>query len=71
MTQTEFLDAIRALLKEYGGYTLEGPDWAGDVILRRQMDGEEKRRRGAGQFASALRQIMGKDGKNNPPPGYL
>ena len=44
MTQVEFLDAIRELLKEYGGYTLEGPDWAGDVILRRQLDGEEKRR---------------------------
>jgi len=41
MTQAEFLDAIRDLLKEYGGYTLEGPDWAGDVILRRQLDGEE------------------------------
>ena len=71
MTQAEFLDAIRALLKEYGGYTLEGPDWAGDVILRRQLDGEEKRRRGAGNFAAALRQIMGQDGKNNPPPGFL
>ena len=69
MTQTEFLDAIRALLKEYGGYTLEGPDWAGDVILRRQMDGEEKRRRGAGQFAAALRQIMGQDAKKVPPGG--
>jgi len=42
MTQQEFLDAIRALLKEYGGYTLEGPDWAGDVILRRDLNGEEK-----------------------------
>jgi hypothetical protein len=71
MTQIEFLDSIRALLKEYGGYTLEGPDWAGDVILRRQMDGEEKRRRGAGQFASALRQIMGQDAKNAPPSGFL
>jgi hypothetical protein len=71
MTQNEFLDAIRALLKEYGGYTLEGPDWAGDVILRRQMDGEEKRRRGASHFAAALRQIMGKDAKNTPPAGFL
>jgi hypothetical protein len=71
MTQAEFLDAIRDLLKEYGGYTLEGPDWAGDVILRRQLDGEEKRRKGAGNFAAALRQIMGQDGKNNPPPGFL
>ncbi|MCX8502795.1 MAG: hypothetical protein EBU34_02120 [Alphaproteobacteria bacterium] len=71
MTQVEFLDAIRDLLKEYGGYTLEGPDWAGDVILRRQLDGEEKRRKGAGNFAAALRQIMGQDGKNNPPPGFL
>ncbi len=71
MTQAEFLDAIRALLKEYGGYTLEGPDWAGDVILRRQLDGEEKRRKGAGNFAAALRQIMGQDAKNNPPPGFL
>jgi hypothetical protein len=71
MTQVEFLDAIRELLKEYGGYTLEGPDWAGDVILRRQLDGEEKRRKGAGNFAAALRQIMGQDGKNNPPPGFL
>ena len=71
MTQVEFLDAIRELLKEYGGYTLEGPDWSGDVILRRQLDGEEKRRKGAGNFAAALRQIMGQDGKNNPPPGFL
>ena len=71
MTQAEFLDAIRALLKEYGGYTLEGPDWAGDVMLSGQLDGEEKRRRGAGNFAAALRQIMGQDGKNNPPPGFL
>ena len=71
MTQVEFLDAIRELLKEYGGYTLEGPDWDGDVILRRQLDGEEKRRKGAGNFAAALRQIMGQDGKNNPPPGFL
>jgi hypothetical protein len=71
MTQVEFLDAIRELLKEYGGYTLEGPDWAGDMILRRQLDGEEKRRKGAGNFAAALRQIMGQDGKNNPPPGFL
>ena len=71
MTQVEFLDAIRELLKDYGGYTLEGPDWAGDVILRRQLDGEEKRRKGAGNFAAALRQIMGQDGKNNPPPGFL
>ena len=43
MTQQEFLDAIRALLKEYGGYTLEGPDWAGDVILRREMTGGHDR----------------------------
>jgi hypothetical protein len=41
------------------------------VILRRQLDGEEKRRKGAGNFAAALRQIMGQDGKNNPPPGFL
>lgn len=71
MTQQEFLDAIRALLKDYGGYTLEGPDWAGDVILRREMNGEEKRRRGASHFAMALRQIMGQDSKKGPPPGFL
>ena len=71
MTQLEFLDAIRALLKEYGGYTLEGPDWAGDVILRRDLNGEEKRRRGASHFAAALRQIMGQDTKKNPPAGFV
>ena len=71
MTQQEFLDAIRALLKEYGGYTLEGPDWAGDVILRRDLNGEEKRRRGASHFAAALRQIMGQDTKKNPPAGLV
>ena len=71
MTQQEFLDAIRALLKEYGGYTLEAPDWAGDVILRRDLNGEEKRRRGASHFAAALRQIMGQDTKKNPPAGFV
>ena len=71
MTQQEFLDAIRALLKEYGGYTLEGPDWAGDVILRRDLNGEEKRRRSASHFAAALRQIMGQDTKKNPPAGFV
>ncbi|MBM3635887.1 MAG: hypothetical protein FJX04_02090 [Alphaproteobacteria bacterium] len=71
MNQQEFLDAIRALLKEYGGYTLEGPDWAGDVILRRDLNGEEKRRRGASHFAAALRQIMGQDIKKNPPAGFV
>jgi hypothetical protein len=45
---------------------LEGPDWAGDVILRRQLDGEAKRKKGATHFAAALRQIMGKDLKNAP-----
>ena len=63
MTQQEFLDAIRALL--------EGPDWAGDVILRRDLNGEEKRRRGASHFAAALRQIMGQDTKKNPPAGFV
>lgn len=71
MNQQEFLGAIRALLKEYGGYTLEGPDWAGDVILRRDLNGEEKRRRGASHFAAALRQIMGQDIKKNPPAGFV
>jgi hypothetical protein len=71
MTQQEFLDAIRALLKEYGGYTLEGPDWAGDVILRRDLNGEDKRRRGSSHFAAALRQIMGQDTKKNPPAGFV
>ena len=64
--QKEFLDAINDLLKQYGGFTLEGPDWAGDVILRRQLDGEAKRKKGATHFAAALRQIMGKDLKNAP-----
>ena len=58
MTEKEFLDAINDLLKQYGGFTLEGPDWAGDVILRRQLDGEAKRKKGATHFAAALRQIM-------------
>ncbi len=71
MTQQEFLDAIRALIKDYGGYTLEGPDWAGDVILRRDVNGEEKRRRGASHFVAALRQIMGQDTKKNPPAGFV
>ena len=66
MTQKEFLEAINDLLKQYGGFTLEGPDWAGDVILRRQLDGEAKRKKGATHFAAALRQIMGKDLKNAP-----
>ena len=71
MTQVEFLDAIRALVKEYGGYTFEGPDVAGDVFLRRQLNGAEKRRRGAVHFAHALRQIMERDGKDLPPAGFL
>jgi len=50
MTEKEFLDAINDLLKQYGGFTLEGPDWAGDVILRRQLDGEAKRKKGADPF---------------------
>lgn len=72
MTEKELLDAVNELLKQHGGFTLEGPDWAGDVILRRHIDGDAKRNKGARHFAAALKQIMGNDQKNTPKgPGWI
>lgn len=72
MTREEFLAALDALAARYPYYTVEKPDAAGDIVLRRTgAEAREQRAASAkgSAFAQAIRGIMSTDTKKNPRGG--
>lgn len=72
MTRDDFLAALEELCARYPYYSVEKPDSAGDIVLRRTgTEARERRTMNARSmaFATAIRGIMSADTKKTPRGG--